>query len=99
MPRHSQRQCLEPLQEQKGVERTHGRPKVAKGFGPQLHQITICAEGFVKLKAVIRGGWVDDYRKTAVGPVELAGVNHDAADARSVTADEFRRREKNAVGA
>ena len=51
MPRHPQRQRLEPLQEQEGVERAHRRTEVAQGLGAQLHQVAVGAEGLVELQA------------------------------------------------
>ena len=50
---HAQRQRLEPLQEEEGVERAHRRAQVAQRLGPQLHQVAVGAERLVELQAVI----------------------------------------------
>ena len=70
MARHPQRQRLEPLQEQEGVERAHRRAEIAQRFGPQLHQVAVGAERLVELQSVVGGRRLGDHRKAPVGPVE-----------------------------
>ena len=89
VPLHPQRQRLEPLQEQERVERRQRGAEVAQGLGAQLHQVAVGAERLVELQAVVGRRRVGDDGEPAVGPVERAGLDHDAADARAVPADEL----------
>ena len=96
---HAQRQRLEPLQEEKGVERTHRRAEIAQRLGPQLHQIAVGAERLVELQTVIRRRGIGDHRKAPVRPVERSRLHDHPADARAMAADEFGRGVDDDVGA
>ena len=57
------------------------------------------AERVPELQAVIAGVGLRELRELAVAPVELAGVDDDAADGGAVAADVLRRGERQDVGA
>ena len=92
MTLHAQRQRLKSLQEQERVERAHAGTEIAQRLGTQFHQVAVCAEGFVKLQAVIRGRGLGDHREAPVRPIELPGIHDYTANARAVAANVFGRR-------
>ena len=53
MAGHPQRQRLQSLQEQEGIERAQAGAEVAQGLGAELHQIAVGAERLVELEPVI----------------------------------------------
>ena len=84
---HAERQRLEALEQQEGVDRREARPGVAHRLGPHLHQEAVVAERIVEPQPVIRGRRVRDRRHVAV--VEPAGLEHRPADAVAMSADEL----------
>src|SRR5215213_4868012 len=92
MALHSERQRLESLQEQERIERAHRGSEIAERLCAKLHQVSVGAERFVKQQSMVRGRRLRNDGKPSVGPVETARVDDYAADARTVSADELRRR-------
>ena len=83
---HAHAQRLQPLQKQKGVERAHARTQVAQPFDAGLDDESQLAERLREFQIVIAGARFGDLRELAIGPIELAAVDDDAADARAVPA-------------
>lgn len=85
-----ERQGLQALEEEPGVERAHARAQVAHGVHAQLG-----GEGFVPVRlpephAVVAVGGLREFGELAAGaPVEVASVDDDTAHARAVAADPF----------
>ncbi len=99
VPLYPQRQRLQPLQQQEGVDRRQRRAEIAQQLRPGPHDVGGLREGLEEHQPVvgrIRAGepWV-----TPVAPVEPAAVDDDPADGRAVPADELRRRVHDHVGA
>ena len=86
----AERQGLQPLQEEPGVERAHARSQVAHRVHAQLGR-----QGFVPVRlpephpvVAVRG--LRELGELAAGaPVKVASVDHDATHARAVAADPF----------
>ena len=87
---HAQVQRLEALQKQEGVERREGGAGIAQALDAGLEDEGERAEGFGVGEAVVGGVGLDELGEAAGGlPVELAGVDDDAADGGAVAADEL----------
>ena len=89
---HSQVQGLEALHEEEGVERRQGRAEVAQERDAGLDDVGDVPQGlerFDEVDPVIARVRLGDQRELAVGPVELAGIDDQAADGCAVTADEL----------
>jgi hypothetical protein len=83
-----QRQRLQPLDEEPGVERRQGRADVAQQLHPQLDDEGQRPEGLGVADAVVRRIGLDEVREArARRPVERAAVDHHSADAGAVAAD------------
>ena len=99
---HAQRQRLDALQEQEGVERRERRARVAQQDG--AHAADVGRRARARRTRRRRGscgsGCVRPGKRVGVGdPVEAAGVDDDAADRGAVAADELRQRVHDDVGA
>ena len=99
MPIHAHRQGFEALQHHERIERAHRLTQRAQRFAASLHRETEIAERLVKANAVITRRRFDHARKIAVVPVELAGLDHDPAHARAMSADKLGRRVHDDIGA
>ena len=94
---HAQGQGLQPLDEQEGVERAHGRAEIAQERDPRLDDVGDGSERLHRLgpdRAVIAGVGRVQHRE-AVGmlfPVEIAAIDDHAADGGAMAADIFRGR-------
>ncbi len=88
---HAERQRLDTEHEQEGIERRHAGAEIAQRLGPQLHEESVLAERRRERQPVVRGGRLGDLRELPLPPGEPPGLHHDPADARPVSAKEFRR--------
>src|SRR5665647_3783851 len=89
---------LESLQELEGIERRQARADVAQQLHPRLRDVPgsragrlrVQAELIPEHEAVIRWVGLGELGKSAVRPVEPAGIDDRPADRRPVAADELR---------
>ena len=95
---HPQRQRLQAQQEQERVERGHRGADVAQLLGPQPREEAVLGEVAPPRQVAVGGHRLRHQREAAVGPVEPAGLDDDAADGRAVAAEELRRRVHDDVG-
>ena len=70
MPLHPERERLEALEEQEGVERAQGRAEVPEHLHPALGDVGGWTEGLRVAYAVVAGVWIHQLRELAVCPVE-----------------------------
>ena len=104
VPLHAQRQRLDALEQQEGVERGDRRADVAQQLHPQLDQRYAPAGRAPRPRSSGRGSWGPASVKSgeALGvraAVEVAAVDDDAADRGAVPAEELGRRVHDDVGA
>src|SRR5208282_4798821 len=92
VPRHPQMQRLQPLQEEKAVERAERPAQVAEPMRAARNDVAQLSDRVVKYRAMIGRVWLSELRPLIglAGPIELAAIDNHAADARSVAADELR---------
>ena len=86
---HTQMQRLDSLQKQKRVKWRHTRAHIAQQLDPCLEDIREIAEGFDVFEAVVARVRLGKFGEFAVCPVEIAGIDDNAADACAVAADEL----------
>jgi hypothetical protein len=87
---HAQVEGFDSLQEQEGVEGREGRAGVAQALDAGFEDEGERAEGCRVGEAVVGGIGLGEVGEAAGGlPVELAGVDDDAADGGAVAADEL----------
>jgi hypothetical protein len=102
---HAQGQRLEALQQQEGVERRLAGAEVAQAFNAgadgegDVAEGPAAAEDLPEVQAVVARRRIGEQRELAVAPVELAGVDDDAADRGAVAADPLGGRLDDDVGA
>ena len=94
---HAQRQRLQPLQEQERIQRRHRRAEVAQQHHPHAQYIRDRTQRLGRLRpdcAVIAGIRRVQQRlaRRMRFPIEIAAIDHRAADRGAVPADVFRRR-------
>src|SRR3972149_5759687 len=94
VPGDAQRQRLEALEEQEGVERAERGADVAQALNAQLENEGEVAEGARVADAVVARVRVDEVGPEALArrPVEGPAVHDDAADGRTVATDPLRGR-------
>ena len=92
VPRDAERQRLDALEKDPAGVRRQRRALVAQGDGAKARDERERPEGLAPLDAVVAGVRLDVERVFLLRPVELARVDHDAADARAVSADPLRER-------
>ena len=86
----AQGQGLHALQQQKGIEGRNAGAGVTKNNSPEIGNEGSGAGRVHKGDAVIAGIGLRNRRKLTGGlPVELAGIHHDAAERRAMSADEL----------
>ena len=91
VPLEAQRQRLRALQQQEGGKRGNGSALIAQQNGAHIGRKCCRTCRIDERNAVVAGVRVGNQAKFAAGaPVELAGVDDDAAERRAVTADELR---------
>ena len=104
MPRHAQRQRLDPLQDQPCAVRAHARAEVAQALAARAQQeradAALVGEHHA-VKAVVRRGEFGEPAVCRVGrmPVELPAVDQHAADHGAVAREKLGRRVEDEVGA
>ena len=87
----AQRERLDALQQQEGVERGDGRAGVAQENGADVGHKSGLARGLHERDAVVAGVRCGELRIAGAGsPVERTGVDDDAAERRAVAAEELR---------
>ena len=86
---HAQAQRLDPLQEQKRVERAQAGAHVAQAFHPRLDDVGDVPEGLRELQAVVRTRRLGELREFALLPGELSAVHDDSTDAGAMPAHEL----------
>ena len=99
MTLYAERQGLDALQEQPCIERCKGCALVTQNDGTKIGsdggRCAVGSEGYTMVGLVLRG---EPWPLLRLVPVELAGIDDDAADGGSVTTDELRRRMNDDVG-
>ena len=96
---HAHVQRLQPLQQHECIERRQRGPQGAQRFHARFHGETEVAEGFKEAHAVIPARRLDHFRKIAVIPRKLAGLDEHPAHGRAVAADILGRRMYDDIGA
>jgi len=105
VPLKPQVEGFDSLENQPGVERRDAGALVAQALKACLEceghvpERGVVAEDLPELKAVVAGVGLGEVRETSAAPIEVATVNHDAADGRSVAAEELGQRVDDDVGA
>src|SRR5579885_3552912 len=89
MALHAQRERLQSLEQQEGIERADARPHIAQGFAAGFHTEAKIAKSLVEAHAVIAGRGIDDLWEFPVVPGEFAGLDQHPRDRGAVPADEF----------
>ena len=100
MAGNAQRQRFQPLQQVERRLRRHAGAEIAQPLGARAHDEGGRPEFLGKIETVIAGiGFGQGREPTRTFPVEAAAIDEHAADRHAVTADPFRRRMHDDVGA
>jgi hypothetical protein len=103
VPRHPQRQRLDPLQDLERRERRHARAEIADSFTARAQQKSRGRRLFAEHHVVKAGVRLGQRRKLAARlgavPVELSGIDEQAADHHAVTREELGRGVEDEIGA
>ena len=100
MPAHPQRQRLDPVEDQEGVERRQRRPEVAQAEHAAGDGEAEIAEGLGEHHAVVFRPRRREHGIARVAePIERAAIDDDAAHRIAVAAEELRRGMDDDVGA
>src|SRR5450631_134647 len=100
MALHTQRQRLQPLQEEPVVKGAGSWTKVTQQLYPCLDDISQRAKRFDKTQAMIGGIRIcQAWEPATCRPVELAAIDDNTTNGGSMTTNEFRRRVHNDIRA
>ena len=90
---HAQGEGLEALQQQKGIERCQRRARITQQQRAQIGDVARRADVLGEAHAMVARVRLDEPGElAALHPVELTAIDDDAAERRTVTADELRGR-------
>ena len=89
---HPERQRFDPLQNLKGIHRTHAGAEIAQALAPRTQQKGAGGRLFAEHHAVKSGIGFGQGRKPAgFFPVEFAAIHHHAADGNAMSAEKLGR--------
>src|SRR5258707_15541976 len=89
MPLHAQRQRLQTLQEQPGIERGCSGTDVSQQLYASLDNICQGSQCLDIAQTMIRGIGLNKPREASVGPIELAAIDDDTANGCAMPPDEL----------